>query len=79
MKIIKQFEDHDYYEKCFPPPNDNGTWYWGLGEDANIYALCPTITNDWSRIDYVGRGEYPTSLKQLKRIVKEFGELLIWL
>jgi len=81
IKIIKQFEDHQYYLTNFPPPNSNGTWSWGLSDCGKLYCLCPTISKHWvdindSRFNLNFNKNWSLSL--MKRIVKEFGHLLIF-
>ena len=43
MNIVKEFEDHDFF--CHPEISsseyhDRHTWYWGLGDDGQIYYRC---------------------------------------
>lgn len=71
MKIVKEFQDDNYAEK-----NGCRIWYWGLGDDGNIYRRLDD-KDDW--VDINGLLPIRTDLNDMKRIVKEFGHLLVWL
>ncbi len=68
MKIVKSFIDP---EKTF--------WEWGLGEDGNLYGR----NSSWHHKKFVMVDQLVSpwcpNLKQMDRIVKEFGHFLLWL
>jgi len=70
IKIIKSFSDPEYAQQvgCM-------NWYWGLGDDGNIYRRLHEQDN-WN---YIGDLYLRTNLRDMKLIVKEFGHLLVWL
>lgn len=84
MNIAKQFEDEEYYRLpgvrptgIIPP---GATWLWGLGEDGQLYyRFVPSDYPDqWYA--YQTHAEYlPMSIAQMKKIVNEFGHLLVFL
>lgn len=84
MKIIKQFRDVEFFEWSFMPElHSAGYWYWGLGQDAQLYVWCSEYTDlqhpicwiPWAMI-----GEPPIlKLKDILRIAKRFGPLMLWL
>ena len=85
MKIIKEFEDREYYRlpevrpkhKAIEP---DATWFWGLGEDGYLYyRFVPTLYEGQWYSYQVPTGQLPMSIAQMKKIVKEFGHLLVWL
>jgi hypothetical protein len=73
MKIVKEFYDEDYCIREF-----RTNWYWGLGDDGNLYRRCDSTGNQWVGIS---EGMFPitVNLRDMKLIVKEFGHLLVWL
>ena len=81
MKIIKSFPDHDFINSRLE--NKDGhfdEWYWGLGNDGELYYR--TTENElhpdqWYAVDYTL--SYDIRLKDMKKLVKEFGHLLVWL
>lgn len=77
VKIIKQFEDHEQYLKHFSPPNDGGTWYWGLSDTGIICCRIPTITGKNWEAAIFDKPELTISL--INKLAKEFGHLATWL
>ena len=86
MKIVKQFEDRDFFESEFYLAFENtdgawinGHWSWGLGDDGELYCQCTDFERpgDWYDLSETTFGV--RSIKQMNKIVKEFGHLLVWL
>lgn len=91
MKIVKFFEDEDFFEKYH---NDQGIqddaykqkghWYWGLSDDGDLcyHSSVYHHTEQWI-IFNSNEKHYKVasklSLKDMKKIVKEFGHLLVWI
>ena len=80
MKIIKEFEDKEYYRLPVVKPKHRAiesyaTWFWGLGEDGNVYyRFIPTDYPDrWYSLQ--NASDLPMSVAQMKKIVNEFGHL----
>lgn len=78
MKIVKQFDDFEYFDYVYEGYGIRGFWRWGLGEDGDLYCQSsdfqdPREWNSWSSVNM------PLSLKHMKRLVKEFGDLLVFL
>jgi hypothetical protein len=73
MKIVKEVRDDEYAVR-----EHRTDWYWGLGDDGQIYRRCDSTDNQWSDIN---AGMFPVNLnlRDMKLIVKEFGHLLVWL
>lgn len=45
MNIIKQFDDHEFFERHHCTEYDDadlakGYWRWGLGDDGELYCQC---------------------------------------
>jgi len=82
VKILKEFEDPSFFSKrynmVYTPGYDY--WKWGLGEDGNIYCQCSDFIhpNQWYRLAEVGAA-LDLSISDMKRLVKEFGHLLVFL
>lgn len=83
MNIIKQFEDPEFVRKVYhwtadDEWNPNDKWFWGLGDDGELYFRCTRFSSFcWITIKDINVGEYFT-LKTMRRIVKEFGHLVIF-
>lgn len=78
MKIIKEFEDPEYYGKRYRGC-PLGVWNWGLGDDGEIYCKSNAFGDrgeDWHSIDYLS---IVPPIKEMKKLVKEFGHLLVFL
>jgi hypothetical protein len=79
MKIIKQFKDPEFYDKRYGPYAAPGWWAWGLGDDGELYCQStgfPDCGKEWHELRY--SAFYPR-LKDMKKIVKEFGNWLVWI
>ncbi len=76
MKIIKSFEDYDFYESTCDPV-DGHTWYWGLSDDGQIYCTCTEFNKYPSFYKYKEiTGHRITSIKTMQKIIKNFGDLI---
>jgi hypothetical protein len=88
MKIVKQFDDYDFFKSRFymtfdknDPKYINGIWRWGLGDDGELYCQCSDFENpeDWYNLySSMSTSFRPNSIRQMKKIVKEFGHLLVF-
>ncbi|HEY5267915.1 MAG TPA: hypothetical protein VII94_02180 [Candidatus Saccharimonadales bacterium] len=83
MKIIKQFRDDSFIEKRYKDAHEY-TWTWGLGEDGELYYHQThkdqqTDLNSWYLAAYSSIVMRAVSLQVMKRLVKEFGHLLVWI
>ena len=91
MKIVKSFEDKDFFEKYH---NDSerdisddykmkGQWYWRLGDDGNLYYHSSVYckTDEWQIFQQPHNWKVAAnlSLKDMKKIVKQFGHLLVFI
>lgn len=84
MKILKEFEDNEYYHHPKVKPTGiiepNATWFWGLGEDGQLYyRFIPIDFPDQWYAYQTHASHLPMSIAQMKKIAKEFGHLLVWL
>ena len=82
MKIVKSFEDFKFFNKVYEGPNDpeQEFWKWGLGEDGDLYCQCSDFTDilKWYRYDMLTGISSKVSLRDMRRIVKEFGHLVVF-
>jgi hypothetical protein len=81
MKIIKQFSDPIYMRKTYESWESDdelvGDWAWGLGADGNLYCKCSDFENDdWYLFSHTS---FKVGIPEMKRIVKEFGHLLVFI
>jgi len=83
MNIVKEFEDHDFF--CHPEISsseyhDRHTWYWGLGDDGQIYYRCTRFISPdvWWNLHYTKEIASLVKLRTMKKIVKQFGHLLVF-
>jgi len=86
MKIIKQFDDWDFFERHHYLAYEDeelarGYWRWGLGDDGDLYCQCYSFESpdEW----YLYSEEcYPGQLhvlfSDMRKIVKEFGHLVVF-
>ena len=79
MKIIKSFEDLEFFKRRYRgetvEPED--TWAWGLAEDGSLWYLNTLVDKRWHSAENIPN--LALSIKEMKRIVKEFGHLLVWM
>jgi hypothetical protein len=84
MKIVKQFEDPEFLAITYNwVSSDNLSrehFYWGLGEDGELYCKCSRFIENhlWHPPCAIGNLEDKISLKLMRRIVKEFGHLVVF-
>jgi len=88
MNIIKQFESNEFAIKK-SAGNINSFWLWGLGDDGILYGKGLFAGNylmgEWSPYYLMGEWapyevlSFGIPLSEMKKIVKEFGHLLVWL
>lgn len=77
MKIIKSFQDDEYYNRAFPwMKGSDFHFYWGLGDDSGLYY---SEGEGWEHTQGLNTLNIMPNLKEMKRIVEKFGDLLIWL
>jgi len=77
MKIIKQFESNDFARS----QNVNFYWSWGLGDDGFLYGK-GRLLDPTSRYTYwhpYADMTFGIPLSEMKKIVKEFGHLLLFI
>ncbi len=90
MKIVKFFDDFEFYDKTYEPlngvPNNpfRDYWRWGLGDDGELYWQCSDNIDPnkwyWFGTDGTSGGiARRLSLRDMKKIVKEFGHLLVFI
>lgn len=84
MNIVKQFEDKEYY--LLPGVRPTGriepdaTWFWGLGDDGQLYYRFVSIYFPDRWYAYQSHADsLPMSIAQMKKLVNEFGHLLVFL
>ena len=77
MKIVKSFEDQKFFQRRYRGCNYKGGWFWGLGDDGELYCRCTQFDNNsWHRFDELGI--FDPTIEDMKRIVKEFGHLVVF-
>lgn len=93
MKIIKQFDSNDFAIKKSRALLGEGRgqtsfwdgtkkepyWIWGLGDDGELYGKGwrqGVYRPDWTSDDGY---DFSISLDEMRKIVKEFGHLLVFL
>jgi len=84
MRIVKSFRDNEYLEKVYhwKDVSPDQFWEWGLGEDGDLYFKCSYAVNpeEWHQFSESGQSVLShITIRDMKRIVKEFGDLLVFL
>lgn len=84
MQIIKQFEDKDFFERYYylaleKEELENGYWFWGLDSDGDLCCKCSDFLDPDSWYHYNELSFYKTNIKDMRKIVKEFGHLLVFI
>lgn len=83
MKIVKQFEDFDFLVKVYdwrPLDSIRDKWVWGLGDDGGLYFQCSLYTeyDSWHTLSKRPSEACKITIKEMNRIVKHFGHLLVF-
>lgn len=84
MNIVKEFEDREFLEIMYNWHDSEYLkkyfWYWGLGDDGELYCRCNHFKNDdWIKPgDSRGNFGELINLRTMKRIVKHFGHLVVF-
>jgi hypothetical protein len=85
MNIVKQFDDYVFFKKHFylafednDPEYINGSWRWGLGDDGELYCQCSDFEDPKMWYDLSETSFGIKSIREMKKIVKEFGHLLVF-
>lgn len=84
MKIVKEFEDREFLARAYNWVSAEELcqehFYWGLGEDGELHCSCTRFGDPhlWYPPSYVSNFQLLVSLKLMKRIVKEFGHLVVF-
>jgi hypothetical protein len=84
MKIIKEFEDDDFFAHpkiSSPEYHGRYTWLWGLGDDGFIYYRSTRFSHpdEWRELSSNERIAILVSLKTMKKLVNQFGHLLVFI
>jgi hypothetical protein len=82
MKIVKELESNKFAIKRSPGMNDSNHkahWSWGLGEDGILYGKGVfsghSYEDNWYPYHTLSFG---ITISEMKRIIKEFGHLLVF-
>ena len=85
MKIVKQIEDPVFLRKVYDWKEEDewsekDKWFWGLGEDGEVYYRCTPSTDNTIWIALTGSISIASkiSFKDMRKLVKEFGHLVIF-
>ena len=79
MKIVKEFESSEFASKIQHVTFRHFNYLkWGLGDDANLYCQGKYSNSEYSPwINPFENSVYP-DINEMKKIVKEFGHLLVF-
>lgn len=75
MKIVKEFESNEYAISRSQSTAFNPYLSYGLGDDGNLYCKCRMsgyVLDTWCKPSFY------ISILEMKKIVKEFGHLLVF-
>lgn len=83
MNIVKQFDDFEFFDKVYEGPNDpqKDRWTWGLGDDGELYFQSSDESRPyfWFPLKNNSSKARWLSLRTMKKIVKEFGQWLVFM
>jgi hypothetical protein len=78
MKIVKQFSSNDFAIKKSSPDMIGANWTWGLGNDGELYgrgSFAQYYIREW----FIYRNaSFGIPISEMKKIIKEFGHLVIF-
>jgi hypothetical protein len=85
VNIVKEFKDPEFlavlYNWCSNEQLFGSNFHWGLGEDGELYCRCDLFIEgkNWIK-PHTSRNNFGEliNLKVMKRIVKQFGHLVIF-
>lgn len=85
INILKEIEDLEFAQKAYP--DHEVKWFWGLGEDGQLYAKCIAPGNEvgiWERFPNPYSIMHKSTIncftiREMKLIVKTFGNLLLFI
>ena len=86
VKIIKEFEDTDFYAKWayLDDPNPDARWFWGISSDGELCYRCDNYRDDdfitagkWYFV--LGRVRLPIGMGTMIKIVETFKPILPFL
>jgi len=83
MNIVKEFEDHNFFcldKISHPNFHQYFSWYWGLSDDGKVYYRCTRFSDpdEWRALEDNGEVAVLISLGTMKKIVKQFGHLVVF-
>jgi predicted metal-binding protein len=76
MNIVKEFESNEYAISRSQSTSFNPCLSYGLGDDGHLYCKCRMsgyMYDTWCKPSFY------ISISEMKKIVKEFGDLLIFI
>ena len=90
MKIIKSYDDPEFFQKTIKMYKSDtyssytakgNIWKWGLGDDGKLYCQCSDFADseNWHSLGICPTAADVLSISDMKKIIKEFGHLLVWL
>jgi hypothetical protein len=86
MKIIKQFDDFEFFCRLYEPLLSDShdpakdMWRWGFGDDGQLYYQSTEgQPKSWYPLRVATNAARILTLQDMKRLVKEFGHLLTFL
>jgi hypothetical protein len=84
VRVVKSFEDPEFLKAIYGWVSDKEVekdhFYWGLGDDGGLYLSCSRFRDNdyWHKLEAISNIEDHLSIRVMKRIVKEFGHLVIF-
>lgn len=81
MKIVKEINDNEWAKKrsfVMSSPLNIPCWSWGFGNDGLLY--CKGLITGYSFTEWIPYHKTGISitLSEMKKIVKEFGHLIVF-
>lgn len=84
MNIVKQFDDHEFFERHFylsytDEELKKGFWRWGLGDDGELYFQTSAYDTNWYPYpEEAYSDKLLVTFDDMRKIVKQFGHLVVF-
>ena len=76
--FYKTYDNNDYDANSISSSGLPHFWFWGLGDDGNLYYRSSEFANQDRWHEYKRLAGATLTIGDMKKIVKEFGHLIVF-